>query len=243
MTYQPSFVVNAAAFTGVDAAEADTTGVESVNVRGAASVAAATHRRGIPLIHISTDYVFDGEKGSPYSEDDPVSPINAYGRTKAEGEDAVRQAAERHVILRSAWLFGAYGSNFLKTILRLCAETDELHVVNDQYGSPAATVDLARAILRVTQADDIPWGTFHYGGNGAVSRHDFAVAVAEAQTSFTKKSVRVRPIRTVDRVGVAPRPKYAALDSSKFERIFSLPASDWRSGVARSVGELFGAQP
>src|SRR5262249_52287125 len=146
---RPSLVVNAAAYTAVDRAEGEVEAARRANALGPAVVAKACADAGIPLIHISTDYVFDGGKRTPYRENDAIAPLGVYGRTKAEGEAAVRELQPYHVILRTAWLYGLDGRNFLKTIMRLAAERDELRVVADQHGSPTAAVDLADAILRI----------------------------------------------------------------------------------------------
>ena len=166
--HKPSLVVNAAAYTKVDAAESETEAARLGNEIGPAVLAAACAAAGVPLIHISTDYVFDGSKDGAYLEDDPIAPINAYGRTKAAGERAVRETRVRHVILRTSWVYGEFGQNFLKTMLKLAATRDELRVVSDQRGCPTSTADLAAAILaiapRLAASDDV-WGTYHYAGS------------------------------------------------------------------------------
>jgi dTDP-4-dehydrorhamnose reductase len=146
---KPTLVVNAAAFNGVDQAEHDREAAFATNAAGPEVLARVCGQVGIPLVHISTDFVFDGKKTSAYTEDDPTMPLGVYGQSKAEGEAAVRRASERHFILRAAWLYGIYGSNFLKTIVRLASERDAITVVTDQTGSPTSTADLAKAILRI----------------------------------------------------------------------------------------------
>jgi len=162
--HKPSLVVNAAAYTKVDAAETETDAARRGNEIGPALLAAASAAAGVPLVHISTDYVFDGSKRGAYVEDDPIAPINAYGQTKAAGERAVRVAAPHHLILRTSWAYGEFGQNFLKTMLRLAATRDELRVVSDQRGCPTSTPDLAAAILAIAPrlaAGENVWGTYH----------------------------------------------------------------------------------
>ncbi len=165
--HRPALVVNAAAYTKVDLAESEAQAAFRVNADGAGIIGAAC--AGIPLVHISTDYVFDGAKSSPYLEDDPVAPLNVYGQSKAAGERAVRETSPHHVIIRSSWIYGEFGHNFLKTMLRLAATRDELRVVADQHGSPTSTRDLSAALLtiapRLIAGEDV-WGTYHFTATG-----------------------------------------------------------------------------
>jgi dTDP-4-dehydrorhamnose reductase len=158
-TYHPALVVNAAAYTNVDRAETETSAAFAANAQGPAVLASACVDAQVPLLHVSTDYVFDGRRARPYRESDPINPINAYGRSKAAGEAAVRKAHPRHVILRTSWLYSEFGNNFLKTIVRLAQEREELRVVADQRGSPTSTRDLANAILRIAPRWPQPRGT------------------------------------------------------------------------------------
>src|SRR5690242_7329892 len=176
---QPDIVVNAAAYTRVDKAESERDEAFRVNAAGAEAVAAACARAQIPLIHISTDYVFDGTKPAPYVETDPTAPLGVYGASKLAGEQAVRERHKKHVILRTSWVYGKFGSNFLKTILRLASERDELKIVADQRGSPTGTSDLAHAVLGlaprlVAGADPADWGTYHFTGEGETNWCQFA---------------------------------------------------------------------
>ena len=164
---RPRLIVNAAAYTAVDKAESNETDAIAGNVTGPAILAACATEAAIPIIHISTDYVFDGTSDRPLVESDPVAPIGVYGRTKAEGEVAVRKTAPEHLILRTAWVYGVHGHNFLKTMLRLAGERDELRVVADQFGNPTATIDIAEAILAVDrhiQQGGRAFGTYHFAG-------------------------------------------------------------------------------
>ena len=172
----PDLVVNATAYTAVDKAESDRDAAFAVNRDGPARLAALCAARGVPLIHISTDYVFDGTKPAPYAENDPVDPVNVYGASKEAGEAAVRAALPRHVILRTSWVYAAHGANFVKTMLRLGRERPELGVVADQTGAPTAAADIAAAIVAIAgrieaarsenRLDDVPWGTYHLTGAG-----------------------------------------------------------------------------
>lgn len=244
-THHPSLVVNAAAYTNVDKAESQPAEAAKVNVEGARLVAAACQAAGVPLIHISTDFVFDGAAARPYREDDPVAPLGVYGRTKADGEDAVRQACARHLILRTAWLFGTQRANFLKTVLRLAREKDEIRMVADQSGSPTATADLAEAILvadKAIGAGDVPWGTYHVAGAGTASRFDFARYIVEAQHPFTGRTPRMIAITSAEYPTPARRPKDTTLDSSKFASAFGFRAPDWRIAVDRAVAALLSGE-
>jgi dTDP-4-dehydrorhamnose reductase len=171
---------------------------------------------GLPLIHVSTDYVFDGTKKRAYIEDDPIAPINVYGRSKAAGEAAVRDALDRHIILRTSWVYGAWGVNFLKTILHVANHQDELRVVADQRGSPTGTADLADAILRLApelaEGGGAAWGTYHFAGVGVATWYDFACEIVAAQACSTGRNPAVIPIRTADWPTKARRPENSELD-------------------------------
>ncbi|HVZ13389.1 MAG TPA: dTDP-4-dehydrorhamnose reductase, partial [Bauldia sp.] len=195
--YRPTVIVNAAAFNNVDRAEAQPAAAQRVNALGPSVVAASAKRAGLPVIHISTDYVFDGEKAGSYREDDPVGPINVYGRTKEKGEEGVRNGHARHLILRTSWLYGVHGANFVKTVVRLAKEKETLGFPAAQRASPTSTADMARAILLAAAAlgtDFTGWGTYHVAGPGSASRHEMAVAIVEAQARFTRKRPAVEII-------------------------------------------------
>ena len=232
-------VVNAAAYNKVDEAESEPEAAYKVNAVGAAVVAQACADAGLPLVHLSTDYVFDGSKGGAYHENDSVAPLGAYGRTKAEGERAVRRLNPKHLILRTAWLYGVHGKNFLKTMLRLAAERDELHVVADQRGSPTSTADLAEAILHIrTRLGSVPWGTYHFAGTGETTWHGFASRIVEAQAAFTGRRPEVKKITLADFPAKARRPQNSVLDSSRFAAVFGFKAEPWEQAVDRTVAEL-----
>ena len=237
----PSLVVNAAAFTKVDAAENETEAAQRGNELGPAVLAAACAAIDVPIIHISTDYVFDGSKAGPYLEDDPIAPINAYGRTKAAGEHAVRATARKHVILRTSWVYGEFGQNFLKTMLRLTATRDELRVVADQQGCPTSTADLAAAILSIAprlMANENVWGTYHYAGGGVTTWHGFASRIVATQAPITGRAPRVIPISTRDYPTSAKRPANSVLDCGKFARTFGFSGRPWAEEADRITRAL-----
>ena len=234
----PSLIVNAAAYNAVDAAESDGAGAMRANAEGPGVLAEAAARLGVPLVHVSTDYVFDGDKGSAYVEGDPVAPLGAYGRSKAAGEDAVRRATAEHYILRTAWLFGVHGANFVKTVVRLAQERPELRMASDQTGSPTAARDLADAILVLAERGQGHWGTFHVAGGGAATRSQWASAIVAAQAPFTGKNPPVRAVPASSFPAAARRPRYSALDSAKFAATFGFRVRDWREAVKQTVAEL-----
>jgi len=241
---RPELVINAAAYTNVDKAESNAELAMAINKQGPANLAQKCFENKIPMVHISTDYVFDGAKGAPYLESDPVSPLGAYGRSKAAGEAAVRSVTAEHIILRTAWLYGAHGQNFVKTILRLAMANEELRVVSDQYGSPTSAGDLAAAILSMTERigrrGNVNWGTYHYCGAGIVSWYDFADAIVTIGRQYTRlKSVRVTPIKTADYPTPAARPAFSALDCSLIAQHYGISTRPWRESLGMVIREIF----
>lgn len=238
----PRLVVNCAAYTAVDKAESEAEAAFAVNRDAAASIAKAAARRDLPVLHISTDYVFDGSKDDAYVEEDPIAPLGVYGRSKAEGETAVADANFRHVIVRTAWVYGRHGANFLKTMLRLAAERDRLRVVADQRGCPTATADIAEAILAVDAALTAGMmetlGVFHFAGTGATTWHGFAQEIVAAQSEATAKYPPVDAITTADYPTPARRPANSELCSDKFEAAFGYRAADWQMRTREVVAEL-----
>jgi dTDP-4-dehydrorhamnose reductase len=236
-----TLVVNAAGYTAVDRAESDPSAAFAVNRDGAAHVADACARTGIPLMHISTDYVFDGTKGDAYAEDDPVAPINVYGASKAAGEDEVRRRSARHLILRTSWLYGAHGSNFVKTMLRLGAERPELRVVDDQLGSPTAAADLAACIVQISQriATAGPrWGTYHLCGTGATTWYEFARCIFDLRTSGRHVAPRLRAVSSAEFDAPARRPPNSRLDCGRMQRVFGVACPPWETSLARRLPEI-----
>jgi dTDP-4-dehydrorhamnose reductase len=241
--HRPGLIVNAAAFTAVDRAEAEPAESTRTNRDGPAILAETCARHSIPMIDISTDYVFNGSKTTPYEEGDPIAPLGQYGLDKAEGEGAVRAALDRHVILRTAWLFGVHGSNFVKTMLRLAADRDELAVVDDQRGSPTPADALAQAVSTVAVAalkGDATWGTYHYAGSDPVTWHGLAAATFDELRRRTGRSVRVRPITTAEYPTPARRPPNSVLDCSRIGSAFGIAQPNWRAGLGRMLDEMLG---
>jgi dTDP-4-dehydrorhamnose reductase len=243
--HQPRLVINAAAYTKVDLAETEVEAARQGNEIGPAVLAQACAEASLPLVHISTDYVFDGTEPGPYVETDVVAPTGSYGRSKTAGEAAVRAANPRHIILRTAWVYGEFGNNFLKTMLRLAATRDELRVVADQRGCPTSTADLAAALLaiapRLIAGEDV-WGTYHFAGAGVTTWHGFASRIVAAQAPLTGRAPRVTPITTADYPTPARRPANSALDCEKFARVFGLRARPWEDETDRITRALVAAQ-
>ena len=240
-SHAPALVVNAAGYAAVDRAEEEPDEAFAVNREGAEHLARACETERIPLLHLSTDYVFDGTKGAPYTEDDPVNPLSVYGASKAAGEAEIRGAWERHVILRSAWIFSAHGTNFVKTMLRLAGERDEISVVDDQIGCPTAARDLAAAALRIARRLGQPfdgWGTYHFCSREAVSWCGFARAIFEAAFPEPDARPRVLPIATADYPTKARRPAYSVLDCARAKAAFGIEPPDWRDGLHAVIETL-----
>jgi len=239
-----SLVVNAAAYTAVDKAESDPEAAFAVNETGPASLAAACRKKEIPLIHISTDYVFDGRKKEAYTEADPVCPMGVYGKSKAAGEEAVRTSLREHIIIRTAWLYGVHGNNFVKTMLRFGKEKESIGVVADQFGSPTFAGDLAAAVLEVAgQFQDgrkISWGTYHYAGGGRTSWYEFARQIFDDAGKYTELKVRqVNPLTTEQYPVPAPRPANSTLDCSRIHSAFGIQTVPWRKGLQNMLQQMF----
>ena len=241
----PCLIVNAAAYTAVDAAETDPDGADRANHAGPALLAAYCAEAGIPLIHISTDYVFDGLKGAPYREDDPTSPTGVYGRTKLAGEQAVLAACPTSMVLRTAWVYAPWGKNFVRTMLNAARKTNRLRVVGDQMGCPTAAPDLARAILgicdRILQTGWSPafHGVFHACGTGATSWHGLASAVFEEAARHGQEPPVVDAIATADWPTPARRPPDSRLDCTRLADVFHQRLPDWRATLPAMVDMIF----
>lgn len=232
-------VVNCAAYTAVDKAESDIVSAWTINALAPAALAAATAAAGIPLLHISTDYVFSGTKPNFYTEDDPVAPLGVYGASKLGGELAVRSANPRHLILRTAWVVSATGSNFVKTMLRLGAERPQLRVVADQKGCPTSADDIARAILAILpRMGDGPYGTYHFVNSGEASWHELAEAVFARAAIHGMSPPSVEPIATSDYPTPAARPANSRLATAKITRDFDISPRAWRGAIDEIVDRL-----
>ncbi|MEQ8541361.1 MAG: dTDP-4-dehydrorhamnose reductase [Coleofasciculus sp. D1-CHI-01] len=237
---QPNLIVNAAAYTAVDKAETETELANAINGTAPTIMAEAAQELGATLIHVSTDYIFDGRKNTPYTEDDTPDPINAYGQSKLWGEEGVLKNCDRALILRTAWVYGAQGKgNFVKTMLRLGAEREELRVVVDQVGTPTWTWDLASAIAQFVQ-HPIDSGIYHFTNSGAISWYDFAVAIFEEaqQMGFPLQVKQVVPITTAEYPTPAPRPAYSVLSTQKISAILGYHPPHWRTGLRQMLKQL-----
>ena len=234
---KPAVIINAAAYTAVDQAESETELATAVNVEGPRNVAAAAHEAGARLIHISTDFVFDGEASAPYKTDAATNPLGVYGRTKREGEVAVLDAMpENAVVVRTAWLYSKTGSNFVKTMLRLMAERDELGVLADQFGTPTWADSLATAVWALADAPALK-GIFHWTDGGDTNWHEFAVAIQEEALSLCllDKAIPIHAITTEDYPTAATRPHYSVLDCKATCTALDLHPTPWRVNLRRML--------
>jgi dTDP-4-dehydrorhamnose reductase len=238
-----SAVINAAAYTDVDRAESEELAAFAVNAEAPAQLAAETARRGILLVHISTDYVFDGRKGAPYVERDAVAPLNAYGRSKLAGERGVSAANPRHIILRTSWVYSPFRKNFVKTILRLATERERLSVVADQRGCPTAARDIAKACLDIAMRcaaapEQAPYGTYHFAGAGEATWFEFAKEIVNMAADRLGKAPQVVPIPTIEYPTPAARAPDTRLDSTAVVRACGIRPRPWREALADTIDRL-----
>ena len=244
---KPFAIINCAAYTQVDKAEAESEAAYAVNKQGAASLAQAAANIGARLLHISTDFVFDGRKSTPYAEDDQVSPISVYGASKLAGEQAIISCLPEHIIVRTAWLYGAQGNNFVKTILRLAAERESLNIVYDQIGTPTWTTDLCDALVltvKALESGKTPYGIYHYTNEGVASWYDFAVEIVEEALArgLAIKCKTLEPILTSGYPTPAARPAFSVLDKAKFKKTFGVKIPHWRGSLKKMMDELDGGE-
>ncbi len=242
---RPDVVINTAAYTDVDKAETEPERAMALNRDGAQLLASSAARRGIPIIHISTDYVFDGTSAAPYAETDETSPTTTYGRSKLEGEVAVRAANPKHIILRAAWVYSPFGRNFVKTILTRARNGDALRVVDDQRGSPTyaphlvdAILDIAARTVRAGQKDNIPWGLYHAAGSGRASWYDIARQTLLNADGQVSAAATLEAITSAEYPTQTKRPANSQLDCSKLEQNFGIRLPEWREGIALCVSRL-----
>lgn len=238
-TFRPDYIINAAAYTAVDKAESDAERAFAVNRDGARHLAEAAETSGAAMLHISTDYVFDGAGGAPYDEAAPTAPQNIYGASKLAGEQAVLAACRRAVVMRTSWVFGAHGQNFVKTMLRLGRERDSLGIVADQYGAPTAAADIAAALITIVRRHTPEQlaeraGIYHYCGSPYASWFEFAETIfAEAAAQgVLAKIPAVKPIATADYPTPAKRPADSRLDCGKIRTVFGIGPCDWHSALS-----------
>jgi dTDP-4-dehydrorhamnose reductase len=226
----PSVVINAAAYTDVDKAENESDIAYAVNKNGPAYLARYCADHGLALIHISTDYVFDGTKGRPYQENDPIAPLGVYGQSKALGEAAIRSILKNHIIVRTSWLYGVYRNNFVKTILKLGNEKTDLRVVADQFGSPTSAADLAKALLR----------TYHYCGKGITTWHGLAEKIIQLAKTYGPLQIKqVTPITTAEWPTPTKRPPYSVLDCSRLKSQFGIEPKPWQESLKHTIDRIF----
>ena len=241
---QAHLVVNAAAYTAVDKAESEPEAAWAINADGAGAVARAARELGVPVIQISTDYVFDGARERPYRENDPTAPLGAYGRTKLAGEQAVARGSARHVILRTAWVYAPFGNNFVRTMLRLAATRPEVGVVADQHGCPTSAHDIASTIIGVVEQllaepdDATLTGVFHMAARGEAVWADVAEAVFRTSAALGGPSAAVKRITTADYPTPARRPANSRLDCSKLASTYGITLPSWRQSLDRCVERL-----
>lgn len=228
-------IINCAAYTNVDRAEEEPAVAESVNTTAVAVLARVAKRHNARLIHISTDYVFGGDSfDAPIKESATPAPLGVYGRTKFAGEMAIVESGCDYIIIRTSWLYSTYGKNFVKTILRLAVERDELRVVNDQIGSPTYAKDLARVIVQICEREGFESGVYHYSNRGEISWCDFARAIIEVGGA----ECRVVPCTTAEYGAKAPRPAYSVLDTSKIRSCLGCEISDWRVALTECINQM-----
>ena len=238
--FYPDVVINTAAYTKVDQAEKESELALAVNCDGVKNIAIACAAIDRPLIHVSTDYVFNGESKKPYTETDKTDPLNRYGETKLKGEEAVRESCEQHLILRVSGVFGVHGVNFVKTILRLAKEKKELRIVADQFTCPTPAVSIAETLLKLTTFSR--FGTYHYCGDRAMSWYEFAVSIVEKAREFVELNVeKIIPISAADYPTAAKRPSYSVLDCSKLERLTPIRRASLDKGLTDVIAALHSA--
>lgn len=242
---RPTLVINAAAYTAVDKAEEDRVAAMRLNGAAVGEIGESAAAIGAPVIHFSTDYVFDGAGKGAYREDAPIAPINTYGATKAAGEEALRQAQRDHLIFRTSWVYSRFGTNFIKTMLRLAGDRDEVRVVADQRGCPTSAHDLAAAILDIADhrlaGEKAGWGaTYHLAGTGACSWADFAEHIFTVSAELGGPSAKVVSITSAEFPTPATRPANSGLDSSAAAERLGLRLPPWEQSVRDTVGALLG---
>jgi dTDP-4-dehydrorhamnose reductase len=240
---KPDAIVSAAAYTAVDKAESEPEQAFAVNAQGAGAMARAAATLGVPLIHLSTDYVFAGDKQEPYVETDETGPVSVYGISKLEGEKQIAAATPNHAILRTAWVYSPFGANFLKTMLRLAETRDSLRVVGDQQGQPTSALDIADAVIaiarRMVDDDDAALrGIFHLTATGSGTWADFAEAIFAGLKARTSKAITVERITTADYPTPAKRPANSRLSTAKLAQVYGITLPDWQLSTETVLGRL-----
>jgi dTDP-4-dehydrorhamnose reductase len=232
--YRPTALINCAAYTAVDKAETERDLAFAINGTAVGALAAGCHRVGARLVHVSTDYVFDGQSSRPLTEEDPTSPVNVYGASKLEGEQLAMQYHDQTVVVRSSWVYSEFGHNFVKTMLRLMGERPSISVVDDQIGSPTYAADLAAVLLRIAKGPKFVPGTYHYSHEGAISWFAFALAIKE----LTYSSCSVQSIPSVQFPTPARRPSYSLLDKGLIHAVYGIEVPEWRPLLAACLERI-----
>ncbi|MDB5017627.1 MAG: rmlD [Mucilaginibacter sp.] len=232
--YKPAYSINCAAYTAVDKAEDDQELAIKINKTGVENLSRLCAENDSVLIHISTDFVFEGNKPSPLNEDDETKPISVYGQTKLDGEKIGQTLLEKLFIIRTGWLYSEYGNNFVKTMQRLGAEKDELKIIADQVGTPTYAIDLALCILQIIGSGSTAYGIYHYSNEGVTSWYDFAKAIFD----ISGTTVKIIPVKTEDYVTKATRPSYSVMDKSKIKKEFNITIPYWRDSLITCINKL-----
>lgn len=226
--------INCAAYTAVDKAESDIENAIKINAIASENLAVITNKYNTKLIHVSTDFVFDGKQDKAYTEEDKTNPISVYGQTKLAGEKALAENNPKHFIIRASWLYSEFGHNFLKTMLRLAESRDEISVVSDQIGTPTYAKDLAEFIIEIINQDSNAFGIYHYSNEGTASWYDFAKEIFEIKGV----SIKVNPIETVDYPTPAKRPHFSVLNKTKIKRVFGKNIPHWKDSLIKAISQL-----
>lgn len=232
--YKPAYVINCAAYTAVDKAEDDQELAEKINNTGAANLAIRCKSHGAVLVHISTDFVFKGDVARPLTEEDAASPISVYGQTKLDGEVAIASVLKEHFIIRTGWLYSEYANNFVKTMLKLGSERDELKIIADQVGTPTYAIDLTEFFMMIISGGSTAYGIYHYANEGVTSWFDFARAIFDISAT----QVKAIPIRTDQYPTRATRPGYSVMDKTKAKETFNIEIPYWRDSLINCIGKL-----
>lgn len=233
-THAIDWCINCAGYTAVDNAENDQENAYKVNSIGAKNMAQACQKNDVKMVHISTDFVFDGLKTTPYTELDKTNPVNVYGESKLKGENEIKQILDKHFIIRTSWLYSEYGNNFMKTMLGLAQDRQELSVVNDQLGTPTYAGDLARVVLNIIKLRSQDYGVYHYSNEGITSWFEFAKAIFEESNI----ELYIIPIETKDYPTLTKRPRYSVLDKSKIKKMLNVEILDWRQSLRKALLKL-----
>lgn len=239
--HKPQFCINTAAYTAVDKAESQPDKANLINVIGVKNIAEVCKKHNSTLIHISTDFIFDGTSVIPYSEKDSPNPTSVYGQTKLNGEIVIQNVLDKHFIIRTSWVYSQFGNNFMKTMLRLGNEKDSLSVVNDQIGTPTNAVDLAETLILIIRTQHLTpntknlYGVYNFSNEGQCSWYDFAKEIFKLNNFQTN----LKPISTEDYPTIAKRPKYSVLDKTKFKTTFGIPIKNWKESLEKCIQTLY----